>query len=207
MNDWQQFLNPSILGLLIEDLIDEFLVSYLKALANALKLRMPLASDRIRDDIGAAFEFLSTLKPAKELEAYFDVIDLVLALLEASKSLVFLSFWEFAKIHGPNIAFVESLMKARDDLDRTAVSEVMDSIKRKIKDEDITDRASFITLIFSALHTEYNINTHSTRANYYEENCSTRMAAKPEMAVLITSVVVNIYSFGQYLFFCVVDSY
>jgi len=42
-------------------------------------------------------------------------------------------------VHGPNIVFVEGLMKARDDLDRAAVSDVMDSIKRKVKDENITD--------------------------------------------------------------------
>ena len=68
---------------------------------------------------------------------------MILALLEASKSLVFLSFWSFAKVHGPNIAFVEGLMKARGDLDRSAVGEVMDSIKRKVKDENLTDRKSF----------------------------------------------------------------
>jgi hypothetical protein len=33
-------------------------------------------------------------------------------------------------------------MKARADLDRSAVNEVMDSIKKKIKDEGLTDRES-----------------------------------------------------------------
>ncbi|THH05397.1 hypothetical protein EW145_g4825 [Phellinidium pouzarii] len=140
MNDYQQYLNSSILDLLVEDLLDTFLVSYLTALANATKLRMPAATDRIRDDITLAFKFFSGLKPAKELESYFEVVELVLALLEASKSLVFLSFWEFAKVHGPNVSFVEGLMKARDDLDRAAVSEVMESVKRKVKEENLTDR-------------------------------------------------------------------
>ena len=82
------------------------------------------------------FNFFSTLKPAKDPEVDFEIIDLVLGLLEASKSMVFLSFWSFAKIHGPNIAFVEGLMKARGDLDRTAVNEVM---KQKVKEENLTD--------------------------------------------------------------------
>ena len=50
------------------------------------------------------------------------------------------SFFEFAKIHGPNLQFVEGLVKARNDLDRSAVSEVMDSIKRKANSEDLTER-------------------------------------------------------------------
>lgn len=143
MTDYQTYLNSSLLELLVEDLLDTFLVSYLTALANTPKLKIPAATDRIKEDVSEAFSFFSTLKPAKELESYFEVVEMILALLEASKSLVFLSFWSFAKVHGPNIAFVEGLMKARGDLDRSAVGEVMDSIKRKVKDENLTDRKSF----------------------------------------------------------------
>jgi exocyst complex component 3 len=107
------------------------------------KLRMPAAVERIKDDVAELFEFLSTLKPAKELESYFEVVEMVLSLLEASKSLAFLSFWNFAKVHGSNLAFVEGLMKARGDLDRSSVNEVMDSIKRKAKEENLTDRKCF----------------------------------------------------------------
>lgn len=139
MQDYQTYLNASLLELLVEDLLDAFLVTYLTALANTQKLRMPAAAERIKDDVAEAFKFFSTLKPAKELESYFEVVEMVLSLLEASKSLAFLSFWSFAKVHGPNLAFVEGLMKARGDLDRSSVNEVMDSIKRKIKEENLTD--------------------------------------------------------------------
>ena len=110
MSDCQEFLNPPL-------------------------LKMPAATD-----IRLVFNFFSALKPAKDLEVDFEVIDLVLGLLEALKSMVFLSFWSSAKVHGPNIAFVEGLMKARGDLDRTAVNEVMESAKRKVKEENLTDR-------------------------------------------------------------------
>jgi exocyst complex component 3 len=80
---------------------------------------------------------LSTLVPAKEFESSFEIVETVLSLLRPSKSLAFLSFWSFAKMHGPNLAFVE-LMKGCGVLDRSAVNEVMDSIKRKVK-ENLTD--------------------------------------------------------------------
>jgi hypothetical protein len=146
MSDYQSYLNASLLELLVEDLLDAFLVTYLTGLANTQKLRMPAAVERIKDDVAETFKFFSTLKPAKELEQYFEVVEMVLSLLEASKSLAFLSFWSFAKVHGPNLAFVESLMKARGDLDRSSVNEVMDSIKRKVKDENLTDRKSCLIL-------------------------------------------------------------
>ncbi|KIJ65127.1 hypothetical protein HYDPIDRAFT_88792 [Hydnomerulius pinastri MD-312] len=135
----QPFIKPLLFELLVEYLLDAFLVTYLTALANCPKLRMPAATDRIKEDISAVFAFFSEFKPDKELEQYFEVVEMILAMLEASKSMVFLSFWAFAKVHGPCLPFVEGLMKARGDLDRSAVSEIMDAIKRKVKDEGLTE--------------------------------------------------------------------
>lgn len=135
----QPFIKPALFELLVEYLIDAFLVTYLTALANCSKLRMPDATERIKEDISVVFAFFGDYKPDKELEGYFEVVEMILAMLEASKSMAFLSYWSFAKVHGPCIPFVEGLMKARGDLDRSGVSEVMDSIKRKVKDEGLTD--------------------------------------------------------------------
>jgi exocyst complex component 3 len=140
MSDYQTYLNQALFDLLVEDLLDSFLVTYITALANAPKLKMPAASERVNEDITAAYKFFGTYKKTSELKPRFEVLESIVSLLEASKSLVFLSYWSFAKVHGPNISFVENLMKARGDLDRSAVSEVMESIKRKVKEEDLTDR-------------------------------------------------------------------
>ncbi|KAH8103876.1 exocyst complex component sec6 [Cristinia sonorae] len=139
MSDYQSYLNQALFELLVEDLIDTFLVTYISALANSPKLRIPAATDRIKDDITDAYKFFGTYKKTSDLEPRFEVLEMILSLLEASKSLVFLSYWSFAKIHGPNIAFVETLMKNRGDLDRSGVSEVMESVKRKVKEEGLTD--------------------------------------------------------------------
>jgi len=143
----QSYINPSLLELLVEYLLDAFLVMYLTALANCPKLRMPTATERIREDISSVFSFFSGFKSVKELESYFEVVEMILSMLEASKSMVFLSFWSFAKVHGPCIPFVEGLMKARGDFDRSAVNEVMDSIKRKVKDDGLIDRKSCCMLL------------------------------------------------------------
>lgn len=87
--------------------------------------------------------------PAKELELSFEIIEMVPSLLDVLKNLGIVSFWSFAKVHGPNLAFVES-MKARGDLDCSAVNEVTDSIKRRAREEKLADRASFL-LIFMGL--------------------------------------------------------
>jgi exocyst complex component 3 len=150
MNDYQSYLNSSLLELLTEDLVDAFLVFYLNSLANApAKLKIPAAVDRMREDIDVTFSFFSSLKPAQEVEQSFEVLRMILSLLEASKDMVFLSYWSFARVHGPNINFVESLMKNRGDFDRAAISDVMESIKRKVKDEGLTERKPLTLLTVS----------------------------------------------------------
>ena len=58
-------------------------------------------------------------------------------------------------------------MKARGDLDRSGVSEVMDSVKRKVKDENLTDRKSFSSDSGGATCAHV---PDSTRTDHHEEN-------------------------------------
>jgi len=113
LSDYQEHLNPSIFDLLLEDTIDTFLVIYLSALRKCSKLKMSVAVDRIRDDIGEAFKFFCEFKQKEDLELNFEVVEMILALLEASKEMLFLDYWTFAKAHGPNLTFVEGLLRAR----------------------------------------------------------------------------------------------
>jgi exocyst complex component 3 len=151
MADYQSYLNSALLDLLTEDLIDAFIVTYLNALANAPKLKIPAAAQRFKEDVSEVFEFFTTLSAAKDIESRFEVLELVLSMLEASKDIAFLSVWNFVKVHGPNIAFVESLMRTRGDFDRSAANEVMESVKRKVKEEGLTDRQFISRFIKSGL--------------------------------------------------------
>lgn len=173
MNDYKEFLNPSLFELLVEDLIDAFLLVYLNALANSPKLKIPAATERMKDDVDDAFRLFLNYKSQKEMEDYFEVLDLILGILEASKDIIFLSYWSFAKKHGPNLAFVEGLVKSRGDLDRSGVSDVMDSIKRKVKDENLTDREcpSLPLKFISQLMFTF---AFSTRTYYHEEGCDSK---------------------------------
>ena len=90
VEDYQTHLNPNLFDLLIEDIIDTFLINYLVAVRRSPKLRIPNAVDRMRDDINKAFDFFTLYKSRKELEPYFDVLESVLTLVSASKMMVFL---------------------------------------------------------------------------------------------------------------------
>lgn len=90
MTDFQEQLNPNLFDLLIEDILDTFVLAYLTAIRRSSKLRIPQACDRMRKDIDLAFEFFLQYKPKQELASYFDVLESVLTLMSASKMMVFL---------------------------------------------------------------------------------------------------------------------
>lgn len=88
--DYQSHLNENLFELLIEDIIDTFLVYYLVAIRKCSKLKIPAAVNKIRDDINRAFAFFVNYKSRKELEGYFDVLESVLKLINSSKMMVYL---------------------------------------------------------------------------------------------------------------------
>lgn len=141
MGDYQAHLNPSIFDILIEDLLDAFLITYLSALrrAAARSLRIPTAVQRIQNDVSQAFDFFSQYKQPQDLEQNFEIMDQIVSMLSASSQMVFMDYWTFAKVHGPQLGFVEALMRGRDDFDRVAVGEIMEMLRRKVKEEDIVD--------------------------------------------------------------------
>lgn len=130
--DYQAHLNPNLFELLIDDMVDSFLIAYLNGLRKASKLRIPLAIERIRSDVRSSYSFFVTYKSPTELKAYFKVLEHVVAVLSASRTMFFLDWHSFAKEYGPVVVgFTETLLKAREDLDKAAVNEIMETIKKK----------------------------------------------------------------------------
>lgn len=130
--DYQVHLSPNLFDLLIEDTVDTFLIAYLNAMRKSSKIRIPLAIDRIRSDVKLSYGFFVAYKSGAEVQTYFKVLEHILGVLSASKTMFFLDWHSFAKEYGPQVVgFTESLLKSRDDLDRSAVNEIMESIKKK----------------------------------------------------------------------------
>ncbi len=153
MSDYQGHLNASIFDLLVEDLIVNFLTIYLNALRRvpAKGLRIPAAINRIKEDVRLAFTFFSSYKASVDLEQDFEILDMVLAMLSASSQMMFMDFWQFAKKHGPNMAFVEALVKGRDDLDKPTMNDVIETLRRRVRDEGLGDPPEPTIMVSSCL--------------------------------------------------------
>jgi hypothetical protein len=138
-SDYSERVNPNLFDVLCNDLIDRFLTAYLGALRRTNKLRMPAAGERMRQDIEECRNMFTNFKSAEDVNARFEVLDMVRAMLTSSSTMVFLSYWTFAKAHGSHLNFVESLIRARDDLEKADVTAIMESARRKVKQENLSD--------------------------------------------------------------------
>ncbi|PWY98314.1 exocyst complex component Sec6 [Testicularia cyperi] len=139
--DYSDRLNPNLFDVLCDDLIDRFLIAYLGALrrVGSGKLKMPSAGERMRKDLEETKSMFVGFKKEEEVAERFEVLEMVVSMISSSATMVFLPYWSFARSHGAHLAFLESIMKARDDLKRDDVNSLMESARRKVKSEGIND--------------------------------------------------------------------
>ncbi|KAH8916622.1 exocyst complex component Sec6 [Atractiella rhizophila] len=165
MQDYKNELNSNLFDLALDDVIDTFLVKYIDAMRKCGKLKMPQAMDRIKEDVRKMVKMFATYKPPKELEEDFRVLDSILALLSSSKTLFALDYYQFAKEYGPQLKFVESILKARDDLDRGSTSDLIETIRRKAESTEapanptIFDRLPAATGLMDRIQGQLNAST------------------------------------------------
>ncbi|KAJ9096854.1 hypothetical protein QFC21_005127 [Naganishia friedmannii] len=183
MADYEARLNPSLRDLLVQDLAVEWLAVYLNALrrVSARGLRMPAARDRMGRDIESVTAFFNQLKPpatvvpsvipaAEDEEAAtipeppasaspgtddLSILGLIHSILSASPQMIFMDYWAFATTYGPQLSFIEALLRGRDDLDKQTLTEVMEGLRRKVREEGVEEPAEPTIMVCPARLAEF----------------------------------------------------
>jgi hypothetical protein len=84
---FQVHLNEYLFETLMEDMLIEFLKSYMASSKNKqTKFRMPAAIDQIRNDVRLAYGFFSQFLAGEVAQDYFRIFELVMTILSASKA-------------------------------------------------------------------------------------------------------------------------
>lgn len=129
IGDYAQVLHHSMLDILVEELADELLVRYLSAVRNkgAKFRRTDPFTDKFKDDVLTAFAFFQARFPPQEFAAVkqkWRVVDYLVRLLEAEGKVGVVAVFEaFKKEYWDlQLAWVESVLRARDDFERGMVS-------------------------------------------------------------------------------------
>ncbi|WFD43329.1 SNARE-binding exocyst subunit S6 [Malassezia psittaci] len=158
-SDYSARLEPNLFDVLSDDLVTRLLVAYLTTLRRAARLRMPKAAERFMADIGELNQLIASMRPLEEATSRVEVLQMMYvlenlpshAILSSSPAMVFLPYWTFAKAHGPNLAFVEAILRARDDMEKADVTSLMESAKRKVKQEGMPEIPESGPTIMSAV--------------------------------------------------------
>lgn len=144
-DDYAARLDPNLFDVLSDDLVTRLITTYLVTLRRSARLRMPKAAERFQADISELTGLFMSFRPAAEVEQRVEVLQMMCvsadshAILSSSPTMVFLPYWSFAKAHGANLQYLEALLRARDDIERADVASIMESAKRKVKQENMTD--------------------------------------------------------------------
>ncbi|KAI4215840.1 MAG: hypothetical protein LQ351_001828 [Letrouitia transgressa] len=138
VSDYSKVLHHSLLDILIEELADELLVHYLSSVRNkgAKFRRADPVDDKLADDVRAAFEFFQSVNTKPELanivsvdfsliKKKWEVVRRMAALLGADKASVVAVYEDFKReFWDLQLSWVESVLRARDDFDRSMLSSV-----------------------------------------------------------------------------------
>ena len=138
ITDYGKTLHHSLLDILVEELSDELLVAYLSSVRNkgAKFRRSDPFTEKFKDDVVTAFEFFQSLREREEMVATLTVefatikqkwrvVDYLVRLLESDKAAVPAVYEAFKKDYWDlQISWVESVLRSRDDFDRSLLSSV-----------------------------------------------------------------------------------
>jgi exocyst complex component 3 len=122
---------------LTTELVDRFVIAYIEAFKNKnAKFKMPTAAERMRSDVDLVVSFFSRTKSAKRAKASFEVISKIIGLIESPQRTLYIDFYSLWKqFPDMPLDFVEKILGKRDDLDKSAVREIMDLCRSKTKDD------------------------------------------------------------------------
>ncbi|KAG5520137.1 hypothetical protein PMAC_001213 [Pneumocystis sp. 'macacae'] len=133
LNDCKTHLNENLYGILVEELLIEFIVVYLSSIRNkGSRFKIPDCIEQIRGDVRLVFGLFSRYIDPKELEYHFRVVEKMLTLLSTTRKLFLDEYKAFKRDYWDlPLWYVEDLLNKRDDLDKSTVKEIVETIKRE----------------------------------------------------------------------------
>jgi exocyst complex component 3 len=99
LKDFKEQLDESLFPLLLDDLIDTFLLNYIAHLRKASKLRMPGSIEMIKSDVKLLIGGFTKYRKSSELREDFKPIEAIIGLLSSSKSLFALDYYTVSPIN------------------------------------------------------------------------------------------------------------
>ncbi|KAI3634554.1 hypothetical protein MIR68_007465 [Amoeboaphelidium protococcarum] len=152
LQDYKAHLQDYLFSKLSSESLEHFVVLILQALKSKnCKLKMPQAVNQLRSEYITGVAFWSDIKSPKRVRQTFDVLDKIIAVLESSSTVLFISWYALWKAYNDvPLQFIEDLLYKRDDLDRSELKEAVQAIRAKLKEQK-DGNAEATTSVFSKM--------------------------------------------------------
>ena len=127
LGDYQAVLHHSLIDIFVEELADELLVRYLLSVRNksAKFKRGDPFTEKFKDDVLTAFDWFGKFPNFPDIKAKWRVVEYLVRLLEANKADIAGVYEGFKREYWDlQISWVESVLRTRDDYDRSLLSTV-----------------------------------------------------------------------------------
>lgn len=137
LDDYRVHAEDFLFNKLVADLLETFILTYLRQLrAKSTRLRSADCHDFFGEDLTAATEYFSTLRDPRRVQKAIEPLDKFVDLITASPKVIYLEFFSFWKAY-PDlpIGFLEEVLARRDDLDRSAIKEIVETCRKKTLEE------------------------------------------------------------------------
>ncbi|CAG8552121.1 9493_t:CDS:2 [Paraglomus brasilianum] len=134
--DFKTHLNAYLLHTLMSSSLDRFLIACIETMRQrGAKFRMGEFIEIMHKDIRLARDFFIQLIPKDELAIKFDALERLSDVLAASRATIFLEYYKLRQSFGDvPVGLIEDILSKRDDLERSNVKEIMETIKSKAKE-------------------------------------------------------------------------
>lgn len=132
-SDYKQHCEDFLMAKLVADVLEGFLLAYIGSLrSKPSKLKMALCGPLFESDFRTTLDFFSTYRDERKVQKAVDPLLKFVNLVTSSQKMVYLEFFAFWKIY-PDIPFglFEEILGKRDDLDRAAIKDILETCKKK----------------------------------------------------------------------------
>ncbi|KAJ1651146.1 SNARE-binding exocyst subunit S6 [Dispira simplex] len=151
-SDFRGHLNGFLCDKVIKDLLEWYSITYLDSVHNKnARFTRPASVEKFQSDIQAAEAYFKSCLAPEVVDEWLQPLRQTCALIESSPTLIFLDFYSMKKQY-PDLplSFVKDILQKREDVDKSQVKEIMETLTSKVKNDAGTGSLSRQT-IFSKL--------------------------------------------------------
>lgn len=139
--DYKDRCADFLMSFLVAEVLEAFLLAYLQQLrAKPARLLAGSCAEYFQADLATCADFFSAYRDPRRVEKLVDPVRKFVGLVTSSQKMVYLEFFAFWKVFPDMpLAIFEEVLAKRDDLDKYAIRDIVETCRKKTLEERPVD--------------------------------------------------------------------